>query len=146
LLLLLGAAPLDPIGAPLPLYLEEADVALALSELEPALQACGAQGERTESVQFSISAEGVVTGLKWEAPDGTDIACWSTAIGAHRFPEHSDEPVDVKTIIYVREGRTFVSPQPVMLPRPVGPLMLFVLPGDDSPGRLNDAYHGPGKQ
>jgi hypothetical protein len=146
LLLLLGAAPFDPIGAPLPLYLEAADLALALSKLEPALKACGAQGERTESVQFSISPDGVASGLKWETPDGTGIGCWSIAIGAHRFPEHSDEPIDVKTIVYVREGRTFLSPQPVMVPRPAGPLMLFVLPGDDSSGRLNDALHGSGKQ
>ena len=146
LLLLLGATPFDPTGAPLPLYLEEADVALALGKMEPALKACGVEGERTESVQFSISAAGVVQDVRWETQEVAGMACWNSVITAHRFPEHNDEPVDVKTIVYVREGRTFLSPQPEVVFRPAGPFMLFVLPGDDPSGRLNEALQGSGKQ
>jgi hypothetical protein len=145
-LFLLGALPMDLIGAPLPIYLEDVDVAAALQSLAPALDACAATADQTQPVQLTIAPNGRVAEHLWDSERTPDIDCWSTAIDAHVFPEHRDESIVLKTIVYVRSGRTFLSPQPVFFPREVGPLMLFVLPGDVPENRLKEALHGDLKQ
>ncbi|MGB0640401.1 MAG: hypothetical protein ACPGTU_13750 [Myxococcota bacterium] len=146
ILLLLGALPMDLIGAPLPIYLEQVDVASALQDLNPSLNACGATIEQTQPLELSIGSNGKVQTRRWEGEGSPDIECWNAAIDAHVFPEHRDETIVLKTIVYVREERTFLSPQPVFYPREPGPLMLLVLPGDIPATRLKEALHGESKQ
>ena len=146
ILLLMGALPMDLIGAPLPIYLEDVELSAALQQLNPALDQCGATVEQTQTLELSIGSNGKVSSRRWEADESPDIECWNTAIDAHVFPEHRDETIVLKTIVYVRDERTFLSPQPVFFPREPGPLMLFVLPGDLPANRLKEALHGESKQ
>ncbi|MAY80207.1 MAG: hypothetical protein CL930_05400 [Deltaproteobacteria bacterium] len=146
ILLLLGALPMDLIGAPLPIYLEDADVAATLQKLTPELSACAATLEQTQSVHLKVGPEGKVQEQQWGSEPTPDIDCWTKAIEAHVFPAHRDETIELKTIVYVRDGRTFLSPQPEFFAREPGPLMLFVLPGDVPAARFKEALHGEAKQ
>lgn len=145
-LLLLGALPMDLIGAPLPIYLEEANVSATLQELAPQLDACAATSDQTHNVHLVIGADGKVHEHRWKSEPTPDTDCWSRAIEAFQFPAHRDEAIELQTIVYVRNGRTFLSPQPVFFPREPGPLMLFMLPGDVPLERLKEALHGETKQ
>jgi hypothetical protein len=145
-LLLMGALPMDLIGAPLPIYLEDVELSAALQQLNPALNECGASVEQTHTVELSIGSNGKVKSRRWAADESPDFECWNTAIDAHVFPKHRDEAIVLKTIVYVRGERTFLSPQPVFFPREPGPLMLFLLPEDLPVDRLKEALHGEPKQ
>jgi hypothetical protein len=138
--LLMGAMPIDPVGDPLPRYLTAIDVVTQLQLAEPALQACGVREDRTEGVAFQVHGDGSIRTVVWQDGKPSIHDCWTTALKAHRFQPHDGLPIHLSTTVYVRDGQLMLSPQPEVVPRDLGPLMLFVLP--DSAERVYDLLHG----
>jgi hypothetical protein len=137
---LMGAMPIDPVGDPLPRYLTARDVVKQLKLAEPALQACGVTEDRTQAVALQIHGDGSIQSIVWQDSKLPVHECWTTALTAHRFAAHDGLPIRLSTTVYVREGQLMLSPQPEVVPRNLGPLMLFVLP--DSVEQVYDFLHG----
>jgi hypothetical protein len=138
--LLMGAMPIDPVGDPLPRYLTTIDVIKQLKLAEPALQACGVREDRTQGVSLQIHGDGSIQSIVWQDSTLSVHECWTTALNAHRFHAHDGLPVHLSTTVYVRDGQLMLSPQPEVVPRNLGPLMLFVLPASVEP--VHDFLHG----
>jgi hypothetical protein len=138
--LLIAALPIDSVGDPLPRYLTPADVLKQLRLAEPALQACGVTEEHTQGVSMQVHGDGSVQSIVWQENEQPVPPCWMAALEVHRFSPHDDMPIFLSTTVYVREGQLMLSPQPEVVPRHLGPLMLFVLPGTAE--RVYDHLHG----
>jgi hypothetical protein len=137
---LIAALPLDPVGDPLPRYSTPTDVAQQLRLVEPALHACGVTKEHTQGVSLKVHGDGSVHSIVWDKNAEPAPRCWTLALESHRFRAHDDVPIQVSTTVYVRDGQLMLSPQPEVVPRHLGPLMLFVLPEAAEP--VYEYLHG----
>ena len=128
---LLGAMPLDPVGDPLPLYLDQARVRRVLSSIPARLGGCSATADLTLEVRLRLRGEGSI-GV--DAVEGTEPAmadCIKSAISSMDAPSHDGTDVRVTTTIYRRDGVWMMSPSPRIDRRPLTPLLLFVPGGGD---------------
>jgi len=127
--LLLGAVPLDRVGAPLRLYLTQGDVVEHFRSVEPKLTECGSDVDRTLPLKVSLSPEGVVE-VTWVGGDSSPfVDCARRVLESMKSPAHRGSVVHVSTTLYVRNGDTFVSPSLSIDGRYLGPLMLFISGG-----------------
>ena len=127
--LLLGAVPLDPVGAPLPLYLDESAIRGELARLPDLLSTCDFSVDRTFRLTLAFAGDGTakVTALDG-AEEGLSV-CIQAAIVEGLGRPHRGIDVVVKTVLYTRGGEWLVSPSPTLVPQPSSPPMLFS--GDD---------------
>lgn len=128
---LLGAMPLDPVGDPLPLYLDQARVRRVLGSIPNGLGGCSTAADLTLEVRLRLRGEG---GIGVDTVEGAEPAmadCIKSAISSMDAPSHDGTDVRVTTTIYRRDGVWMMSPSPRIDRRPLSPLLLFVPGGDD---------------
>ena len=125
--LLLGAMPLDPLGDPLPLYLDETRVRRALARIPEALSNCSAKDDLTVQVRMRLAGNGTMAVDTLNGTDSETSACITTAIAATNAPDHDGMDVEVKTAIYLRAGVWMMSPSPEIVRRSQVPLLLLSL-------------------
>jgi len=130
---LLGAMPLDPVGDPLPLYLDDAGVRRALESIPASLVDCASADDLTIKVQMRLEGTGTITVDAMTGADPETSACIKRSIGALNAPKHHGVDVEVKTSIYRRGGLWMISPSPEVVRRSEVPLLLFVT-GDEAAG------------
>ena len=124
--LLLGAVPLDTVGAPLPLYMTLDDVMAYLRRAEAQLVTCIPKTDETIALSMNFHPDGQVR-MDPAAETLSNVEqCVRHAIEALPGPVHHDGPVKVSSTVYFRGGQTIMSPSPSMDVRYLGPLMLFV--------------------
>ena len=124
--LLLAAVPLDPVGAPLPLYVTLEDVVTHLRNAEPQLQACAAKEDETIALSMRFQPDGQVKVDPSKEAESEAQQCVRRAIEAQPGPVHHGSPLKVSSTVYFRAGMVVVSPSPTVDTRSIGPLMLFV--------------------
>jgi hypothetical protein len=144
--LLLGAAPLDPIGAPVQFYLSDADVGAVVKAVEGPLGGCEVPGVLNVGLTVVLKAEGGMMVHRIEGAEASLSACIGQAFSAAESPPHDGIDVCVDTTLYVRGGVVLLSPKPTVHRRVLGPLMLFV-PGDKATrSRVSQHLEGPAHQ
>ena len=131
--LFLGAMPLDPVGDPLPLYLDESMVRRVLATIPSKLSDCTAEGELTALIHLSLAGAGTITVRELDGVAPATEECIKTSVSTLSAPEHDGADVEVKTSLYLRNGVWMMSPRPEIVRRAQVPLLLFV-PGDDAAG------------
>ena len=129
-ILMLGAVPLDRVGAPLKLYLSQDDVLEYFRSTEPKLAECGSDVDRTLPIKVGMSADGQVEVIWVDGQPSPFIDCTRRVLESMKSPVHHGLTVHVSTTLYVRNGDTFVSPSVSLEARYLGPLMLFVSGGE----------------
>lgn len=140
--LLLGAVPLDPIGAPMPFYLSDADAGAVVKAVEEPLGVCEVSGDRTVGITVILQAEGGMTVRRIEGADAPLSACIGRAFAAAESPSHDGLDVCVDTTLYVRAGVVILSPRPTVHHRVLGPLMLFVTGDEAERSRVSEHLEG----
>lgn len=128
---LLGAMPLDPLGDPLPLYLDESRVRSVLATIPSKLTTCPTDGDLTVKTRLSLSGAGKMTVLDLTGAPPEAADCIKTSVATLSAPKHDGADVEVKTSIYRRSGVWMMSPSPEIVRRAQVPLLLFVS-GDDA--------------
>jgi len=124
--LLLGAVPLDRVGAPLKLYLTHEDVVEHFRSVEPKLAECDLHADQTLPFKAGMFPDGKVE-VTWVGVEPAPfMECARRVMESIKSPVHHGTTVHVSTTLYVRNGETFVSPSLSIDTRYLGPLMLFV--------------------
>ena len=132
--LILAAMPLDPVGKPLPLYLDEPAVRQVLAAVPGVLSDCPAP-DVTIQVTMRLTGRGEVVVDSVNGGDSQVSECMTTGLAKLDAPEHHGVDVEVRTSIYRRDGVWMISPSPEVVRRPQVPLLLFV-PGDGDTGSV----------
>jgi hypothetical protein len=144
--LLLGAAPLDPIGAPLQFYLSDVDAGAVIKAVEGPLGGCEVPGDLNVGLTVVLKAEGGMSVHRIDGAEASLSACIGQVFSAAESPPHAGIDVCVDTTLYVRGGVVLLSPRPTVHRRLLGPLMLFV-PGDQAVrSRVSQHLEGPSPQ
>ncbi len=128
--LLLGTMPLDPLGEPLPFYLDEAAVERVLVALPARLSDCPTEQDLTVQLTLSLAGNGTMSATKIGGTEETLHPCIHEAVSSVLSPQHDGVDVVVETAAYRRGGTWMMSPRLRILRRAQPPLLLFV-PGDD---------------
>ena len=128
--LLLGTMPLDPLGDPLPFYLDEPAVVRVLGALPSRLDDCAAGEELTVQLTLTLAGEGGLSVTKISGAEENLQRCIGEAVSSAPSPAHDGVDVVVETTAYLRGASWLMSPSPRILRRVQPPLLLFV-PGDD---------------
>ena len=129
--LLLGAAPLDPVGAPLKLYLSDTDVTSEVRRLEPMLRKCATAEDATVGLHLELQPQGGIKLVRLDEAEAGLTSCVREAVSGAASPAHKGSTIRVATTLYIRDQAVVISPSPTIHKRDMGPLMLFI-PGDDA--------------
>jgi hypothetical protein len=141
--ILMGATPLDPVGAPLDFYLTDPKIGAVLQGVVPGLQSCVGGKDFSVGVGLALLSTGGIKVRQIGPVSAANRACLDTLFSAAESPSHHGEDLEVETTVYLRDGVVLVSPSPRVFRRLVGPLMLFV--SGDADARLRVAeYLGGG--
>ena len=128
LVLLLGAVPLDPVGDPLPNYLNESQAHQAVDAMVPLLKSCGTESDVTVRLELDFSGDGRIDVHRLDGVSGPVAECWTAALASISGPVHHDTPQRVSTSIYVRGGDVLASPTLTVGTRDIAPLLIFSTP------------------
>ncbi|MCB9778320.1 MAG: hypothetical protein H6742_07135 [Alphaproteobacteria bacterium] len=127
----LASTPVED-ATPLPLYLDDAQVRLAVAARAEALSACTATvADGALPLSFAVAGDGAIVDLQVEAP-GLDPTCVAAALAEHGLPDHHGAPVAVHATLHVREGAARIGPVVDVDERVARGLFLLV-PPDLSP-------------
>lgn len=140
---LLGATPLDSVGAPLKLYLSDIDAIATVRSLEPMLSKCATREDATIGLQVELMAQGGMSLIKIDGPEDGATVCIKQAVQDAESPAHKGAAVRVDTTVYFRDGGVLLSPSPTIHGRVLGPLMLFVSGDQAARDAVTSHLNGP---